>query len=212
MTKTSEASVRGARVLDEVIPSRPSRAELYVMGRQLRAKFPRRSHAEWKPSKGRIEPLALIKKSDEGRLPELVPIRHGRMFESPFTFFRGAALNMASDLATTPVTGARVQACGDAHLLNFGVYATPERRLPFDVNDLDETLPAPWEWDVKRLATSFVLASRSNRLTEVDARDAALACVRSYREHMAEFSRMPALGVWYASLYVEDVLTADKGP
>jgi uncharacterized protein (DUF2252 family) len=103
---------------------------------------------------------------------------------------------MASDLATTPVTGAQVQACGDAHLLNFGVYATPERHLTFDVNDLDETLPAPWVWDVKRLGTSFVLACRSNRLSEDDAWDAALACVRSYREHMAEFSRMRALEVW----------------
>jgi uncharacterized protein (DUF2252 family) len=132
------------------------------------------------------------------------------MMKSPFTFYRGAALNMAADLAMTPVSGPRVQACGDAHLLNFGVYATPERRLVFDVNDLDETLPAPWEWDVKRLAASFVLACRSNGLGEDDARDAALACVRSYREHMAAFSRMRALDVWYASLGVDDILNQIK--
>jgi uncharacterized protein (DUF2252 family) len=128
------------------------------------------------------------------------------MMKSPFTFYRGAALNMAADLSTTPVCGPCVQACGDAHLLNFGVYATPERRLIFDINDLDETLPAPWEWDVKRLAASFVLACRSNGLSEQDSRDVALACVRSYREHMAEFSRMHALDVWYASLDVETAI------
>jgi uncharacterized protein (DUF2252 family) len=116
--------------------------------------------------KKRVDPLVLIKESDKGRLPELVPIRQGRMMKSPFTFYRDAALNMAADLATTPTMGVRVQACGDAHLLNVGVYATPERRLIFDIDDLDETLPAPWEWDVKRLAASFVLACRSNGLKQ----------------------------------------------
>jgi uncharacterized protein (DUF2252 family) len=132
------------------------------------------------------------------------------MMKSPFTFYRGAALNMAADLATTPTSGTCVQACGDAHLLNFGVYATPERRLVFDVNDLDETLPAPWEWDLKRLAASFVLACRSNGLSEDDARDVALTCVRSYRERMAEFCQMRALDVWYASAEVEDLLPQIK--
>ena len=193
-------------------PSRPSRVELYAGGEALRAKCPRSSHAVWKPPKDRIDPLSLIKESNKGRLPELVPIRHGRMMKSPFTFYRGAALNMAADLATTPASGPRVQACGDAHLLNFGVYATPERRLIFDVNDLDETLPASWEWDVKRLASSFVLACRSNGLSEDDARDATLACVRSYREHMAEFSRMHTLDVWYASVDVERALPVIKNP
>jgi uncharacterized protein (DUF2252 family) len=188
-------------------PSRPSRAELITHGEDLRAKIPRSSHAAWKPANGRLDPLRLIKESDKGRESELVPIRHGRMMKSPFTFYRGAALNMASDLANTPATGIRVQVCGDAHLLNFGVYASPERRLIFDVNDLDETLPAPWEWDVKRLAASFVLACRSNGMSEDDARDAALACARSYREHMAEFSQMRALDVWYASLDVEKILS-----
>ncbi len=191
-------------------PSRLSRAELIARGEELRAKVPRGSHAAWKPSRVRPDPLELIKESDKGRVPELVPIRHGRMMKSPFTFYRGAALNMAADLATTPASGVRVQVCGDAHLLNFGAYATPERRLIFDVNDLDETLPAPWEWDVKRLAASFVLACRSNGLSEDDARDTTLACARSYREHMAEFSQMPALDVWYASLDVENFLPQVK--
>src|SRR5215469_13424345 len=204
---TESSAAQAARQISEekltAFPSRLSRTELFAKGEELRAKCPRSSHAAWKPSKDRIDPLRLITESDKGRLPDLVPIRHGRMMKSPFTFYRGAALNMAADLSTTPVSGPRVQACGDAHLLNFGVYATPERRLIFDINDLDETLPAPWEWDVKRLAASFVLACRSNGLSEQDARDAALACVRSYRENMAEFSRMHALDVWYASLDVE---------
>jgi uncharacterized protein (DUF2252 family) len=117
------------------------------------------------------------------------------MMQSPFTFYRGAALNVAADLAATPVTGLRVEACGDCHLLNFGWFATPERREIFDINDLDETLPAPWEWDVKRLAASFVLAGRGNGFSERNARDAALACVRAYRERMTEFSQMPVLDV-----------------
>jgi len=149
-----------------------------------------------------------MKRSENGRISELLPIRHGRMLKSPFMFYRGAALNMAADLATTPLMGTHAQACGDAHLLNFGIYATPERRLVFDVNDLDETLPAPWEWDVKRLATSFVLACRSNGLGEADARDSVLACVRSYREHMTKFSQMRALDVWYASLDAEKYLSS----
>ena len=193
-------------------PSRLSRAELFAKGEELRAQCPRSSHAVWKPPKDRINPLSLIKESGQGRLPELVPIRHGRMMKSPFTFYRGPALNMAADLAATPASGPRVQACGDAHLLNFGVYATPERRLIFDINDLDETLPAPWEWDLKRLAASFVLACRSNGLSEDDARDSALACVRSYREHMAEFSHMRTLDVWYASVDVEEALPQIKNP
>jgi uncharacterized protein (DUF2252 family) len=191
-------------------PSRLSLAERFAKGEELRTKVPRSSHSAWKPAGHRVDPLSLIKESDKGRLEELVPIRHGRMLKSPFTFYRGAALNMAADLATTPATGTYVQACGDAHLLNFGVYATPERRLVFDINDLDETLPAPWEWDLKRLATSFVLACRSNGLREDDARDSAQTCARSYREHMTEFNRMRALDVWYASLDVEDLLPQIK--
>jgi uncharacterized protein (DUF2252 family) len=132
------------------------------------------------------------------------------MVRTPFTFYRGAALHMAADLAVTPASGLRVQACGDCHLLNFGDYATPERRVVFDLNDLDETLPAPWEWDVKRLAASFVLTCRDNGFREADARDAVLACVRSYRERMAEYSQMPVLDVWYANVDVEKVLPTIK--
>ena len=149
----------------------------------------------------------MLEQSDRGRIARLIPIRHGRMVRTPFTFYRGAALNMAADLAATPATGLRVQACGDCHLYNFGAYATPERRIVFDINDLDETLPAPWEWDVKRLATSFVLASLENGLSRGDANDAALSCVRSYRERMAEYSDMTILEVWYASIDIEKMIT-----
>lgn len=216
MRGSSATSPQATRRMPEnkivAFPARPSRAELFARGEKLRAQCPRSSHGDWKAPKGRLDPLSLIKKSDNGRLPELVPIRHGRMMKSPFTFYRGAALNMAADLAGTPASGPRVQACGDAHLLNFGVYATPERRLVFDINDLDETLPAPWEWDLKRLATSFVLACRSNGLADDSARDTALACARSYREHMAEFSRMRALDIWYAKMDVLEMLPQIKDP
>ena len=170
------------------------------MGESLRKRCPRTSHAEWKPPSNRADPVQLIREADEGRIPQSGPLRHGRMLESPFTFYRGAALNMATDLATTPNTGIRVQACGDAHLGNFRGFATPERQINFDIHDLDETLPAPWEWDLKRLATSFVVACRDNGLNNSSADDAALACARSYREHMAEFSEMRVLDVWYARL------------
>ena len=185
---------------------RPSLAELRAVGRRLRDKCPRQSHADWKPPTNRPDPVALVKQSDKGRIPKLVPVRHGRMLQTPFTFYRGAALNMAADLASTPATGLRGQACGDCHLLNFGAFATPERRLIFDINDLDETLPAPWEWDVKRLAASFVLACRNNGFSESFAREAALACVRSYRKRMAELSEMKVLDIWYAHIDMEDLI------
>lgn len=184
----------------------PTREELFAAGKSLREKCPRQSHALWQAPHHRRDPLALMEDSNQGRIPQLIPIRHGRMMKSPFTFYRGAALNMAADLAGTPATGIRVQACGDCHLLNFGGYATPERRVVFDINDLDETLPAPWEWDVKRLAASFVLACRDQGFSEDDARDAVLSCVRSYRERMAEYSDMRVMDVWYASIDVEDIL------
>jgi len=144
--------------------------------------------------------------AEKGRLPDLLPLRHGRMVRSPFTFYRGAALTMASDLASTPVSGIRVQCCGDAHLCNFGGFATPERRVIFSVNDLDETLPAPWEWDVKRLAASFVLACRDSGLGESPAKDTVVSCVRAYRESMAEFSEMKTLELWYYALGPEELL------
>src|SRR5262249_28669355 len=161
---------------------RPSRSELIARGEALRKKCPRSSHADWKAPSDRPDPVQLVEEGDKGRIPQLIPIRHGRMMQSPFTYYRGAALAMAVDLATLPTTGVRVQACGDAHLGNFRCFATPERRVIFDIHDLDETLPAPWEWDLKRLATSFVIASRNNGLSEKRAREAVLTCVRSYRE------------------------------
>ena len=190
--------------------SYPSRDDLRTMGKSLREKCPRTDHSAWEPAAHRPDPVSLIEKSNQGRMPQLIPIRHGRMLQSPFAFYRGAALNMAADLAGTPASGIRVQACGDCHLMNFGAFATPERRVIFDINDLDETLSAPWEWDLKRLAASFVLACRDNGLGEDDARDAVLSCVRSYREHMAEFSTMSVLEVWYASIDVETLITTIK--
>jgi len=187
-------------------PFRPSPEELYEQGKKLRDRCPRKSHADWKPDPHRRSPLQLQQQSNRGRIPHLVPIRNGRMLKSPFTFYRGAALNMAVDLARTPASGLRVQACGDAHLLNFGAFATPERNVIFDINDLDETLPAPWEWDVKRLAASVAVACRSNGFSDDKARDSVRACVGSYREHMLAFSGMRVLDVWYARIDLAELI------
>jgi len=176
------------------------RSERYEMGRQLRKECPRSSHAKWKFGGNRPDPVDLIMESNKERIPKLVPLRHGRMARSPFTFYRGAALTMASDLSGTPVTGIKVQACGDAHLCNFGGFATPERNVIFSINDLDETLPAPWEWDVKRLAASFIVACRNNNLNDTIAREAVLECVRSYRENMMAFSEMKIMELWHHAL------------
>jgi uncharacterized protein (DUF2252 family) len=177
-----------------------TRHERRAVGKALRNRVQRKQHEQWSPPQPRRDPVEMVIASSEGRIPELIPIRYGRMMVSPFTFYRGTANIMAADLVTTPVTNLRVQLCGDCHLLNFNGFATPERRLIFDINDFDETLPGPWEWDVKRLAASFVLASRSNGFSKSDQVDAALACVRSYRKHMAEYAEMRVLDVWYASL------------
>ena len=182
------------------------------MGKKLRDACPREAHAVWKAPAGRPDPVSLVLEADKGRIPELLPLRHGRMALSPFTFYRGSALNMAVDLATTPATGVRVQCCGDAHLGNFRGLGTPERRVIFAINDLDETLPAPWEWDLKRLAASFVVACRNNSLSESTARDAVLACVRSYREHMTEFSEMNPLDLWYSAVDSEMLLATVDDP
>ena len=195
-----------ARVATLSPADRRPAAERLAEGRALRDLVPRTSHAGWRRPPRRRNPVDILIETSKGRLPELLPIRYGRMLQSPFTFYRGAAAIMASDLSTTPTTGVRVQACGDCHLVNFGGFATPERRILFDLNDFDETLPAPWEWDVKRLAASFVVACRSNGFSARDARAAAAACGRSYREHMAELASMRALDVWYRSLDVEALL------
>ena len=196
--------------VDNKIPSfmaRRSRAELKAMGKALRDKCPRTSHGQWKPPRDRPDPVRLVLKADEGRGPDLLPLRHGRMVVSPFTFYRGSALAMAVDLADTPATGIRVQCGGDSHLVNFRGLATPERQVIFAINDLDETLPAPWEWDLKRLATSFVIACRDNGLRESAAKDAALRCVKSYREHMAEFSATKVLDLWYFAIEAEMLIS-----
>jgi uncharacterized protein (DUF2252 family) len=206
VSKAQKSESRGVVGLNGEGELRPALAQLRQMGKSLREACPRSSHAAWIPPHDRRDPIELLEASNKGRIKELIPIRYGRMMQSAFAWFRGAALTMAADLATTPASGLRVQACGDCHLLNFGAFATPERRVIFDINDLDETLPAPWEWDVKRLATSFVLACRNNGFSSDCAKDAARACVRSYRERMAEFSAMPALNVWYASVDMDAVI------
>jgi uncharacterized protein (DUF2252 family) len=189
-----------------------SRAQQHDAGKALRDKCPREAHARWKAPARRPDAVELVLAAEEGRMKELLPLRHGRMVRSAFTFYRGAALTMASDLASTPVSGMRVQCCGDAHLSNFGGYATPERKIIFSINDLDETLPAPWEWDVKRLAASFVVASRENSLREGAARDIAETCVRTYRESMAEFSQLKTLALWYRALEADELVNAIKDP
>src|SRR4051812_31087679 len=154
----------------------------------------------------------MVLDAEKGRMANLLPLRHGRMVRSAFTFYRGSALTMASDLATTPVTGVRVQCCGDAHLCNFGGFATPERRVIFSINDLDETLPAPWEWDVKRLAASLVVACRDNGLVEPVATETVLTATRSYRESMAQFSQMETMELWYTSLVAENLIGEIRDP
>jgi len=180
-------------------------------GKALRDACPRTAHAAFTPAGDRPDPVSLVLDSEKGRLPDLLPLRHGRMVRSAFTFYRGSALAMAYDLSNTPASGVRVQCCGDAHLCNFGGFATPERRVIFSINDLDETLPAPWEWDIKRLAASFVVGCRDNGLSDAVARDVAQACVRTYRESMAEYSRMKTLDLWYYAL-TPDELIADLPP
>jgi uncharacterized protein (DUF2252 family) len=178
--------------------------ERAAAGRAARSVARRSAHAAWAPPANRQDPVAVIEAQDARRVPDLVPIRHGRMAASPFTFYRGAAAVMAADLATTPVSGLQVQTCGDAHLSNFGVFAAPDRRLVFDLNDFDETLPGPWEWDVKRLVASFALAGRDRGFKRSERSAALLASARSYREAMREFAGLGDLEVWYERLDVEE--------
>jgi uncharacterized protein (DUF2252 family) len=180
------------------------KAERLEAGKALRKKVPRSSHEVWAPAADRPDPIAVLRANSRGRLKDLLPIRWGRMLASPFAFLRGAAAIMAADLAPTPVTGLRVQAGGDCHLANFGGFATPERHLVFDVNDFDETLPAPWEWDLKRLAASVVVAGRHAGIGDKAAAGSAQAAVRSYREMMAGLAGMRTLDVWYARLDLEN--------
>ena len=182
--------------------------ERYAAGKALRNRLEREAHSKWTLPKSGRDPVKLVVESSKGRIPELVPIRYGRMMVSPFTFYRGTANIMAADLRSTPATGIQAQLCGDCHLLNLGGFATPERRVIFDMNDFDETLPGPWEWDVKRLVASFIMACRSNGFSKPDQRDAAQTCAQSYREHMAAFASMPTLDVWYADIDVNKVMSS----
>jgi uncharacterized protein (DUF2252 family) len=183
-------------------------AESDAAGKAARARARRSSHGAWQPAEDREDPVAILERQAESRVPELVPIRYGRMAASPFAFYRGAAAVMAADLARTPVSGLRVQACGDAHLSNFGAFAAPDRRLVFDLNDFDESLPAPWEWDVKRLAASFAIAGRERGFERKQRAAAAITVGRTYRDSMRAFAAQRNLEVWYARLDVEAAMGA----
>ena len=190
----------GARKVAHLTPE-----ERVARGKAARNEVPRSSHGGWEPAVNRPDPVALLEEQGASRVPELVPVRYGRMLVSPFTFYRGAALIMAADLAATPNSGLRVQVCGDAHLSNFGVFASPERQLMFDINDFDETLPGPWEWDVKRLAASFEIAGRDRGFNSAARRAVVLACAEEYRNRMKQAAAMPNLDVWYAHIEVESL-------
>jgi uncharacterized protein (DUF2252 family) len=180
-------------------------AERAARGRAARREVPRSSHADFSPAPHRPDPVELLESQAPSRVPELVPIRYGRMLVSPFTFYRGAALIMASDLASSPNSGLHVQLCGDAHLSNFGLFAAPDRRMVFDLNDFDETLPGPWEWDVKRLAVSMEVAGRDNGYSDKERRSILLETVAGYRNAMREFAGMGGLDVWYSRLEVDEL-------
>jgi hypothetical protein len=183
-----------------------SHSEREEVGKALRDRVQRAALGTWKTPADRRNPIEILRAPDTERLQELVPIRYGRMLQSPFTFYRGAAAVMAADLAGTPAIGLRVQACGDCHLMNFGGFATPERNVIFGINDFDETLPAPFEWDVKRLSASFVLAARSIGLSDAKGADAATTCARAYRRSLRDFAEMHPSKVWYARLTAEEFL------
>jgi len=212
-TKASTKVAKGAAPSAAAPAGRPTApaesmtpAERAAAGKAARTEAPRSSHADWAPAKDREDPVAQLERQAESRVPELVPLRYGRMAHSAFAFFRGAAAVMAADLAHTPVSGLRVQLCGDAHLSNFGGFASPEREMLFDINDFDETLPGPWEWDVKRLAASLLIAGRDLELERLHCREVVVWSMRAYREAMRTFAERTNLQVWYARLEAEEVL------
>jgi uncharacterized protein (DUF2252 family) len=211
-TKKPKLDPAGDKPVVPVAHSTLTFKERCAVGKALREACPRKAHAIWRSPVARLDPVQLVLEAEKGRLPDLLPLRHGRMVRSAFTFYRGAALTMATDLASTPSTGIRVQCCGDAHLCNFGGFATPERKVIFSINDLDETLPAPWEWDVKRLAASFVVACRDNGVRDAAAKDVVMTCVRTYRESMAEFSQMKTLELWYQTLGADELVADIRDP
>jgi uncharacterized protein (DUF2252 family) len=184
----------------------PSLEERRAQGKEARTRVPPSDHADWAPAADRPDPVSLLEAQNVTREPDLVPVRHGRMMVSPFTFYRGAAKIMAADLKDTPRAGLNVQLCGDAHLSNFGVFASPERRLLFDVNDFDETLTGPFEYDVMRMAGSFAIAGRNNGFAQADTRSSTLASVTAYREAMRGFAQMSTMDVWYAHLSEVDLM------
>ena len=184
--------------------------ESRAKGKQARSKVPRDDHAKFEPGQDRPDPVALLESQAPSRAPELVPIRYGRMLVSPFTFFRGAALVMASDLSGTPRSGLNAQICGDAHLSNFGVFGSPERQLVFDCNDFDETLPGPWEWDVKRLAASIVVAGRHLGFSKANRLESIIRLGQRYREVMRMMASMSNLEVWYSRVEIEGLVEALK--
>ncbi|WP_329481614.1 DUF2252 domain-containing protein [Kribbella sp. NBC_01484] len=188
----------------------PSVDDRRALGKDAGHQTPPSSHAGWEPAAHRPDPVALLEDQNLTREQDLVPVRHGRMMVSPFTFYRGAAKIMAADLKDTPRAGLTVQLCGDAHLSNFGGFASPERRLMFDVNDFDETLPGPFEYDVKRMAASFTIAARNNGFRKAEVRDVTVASVAAYREAMADFAQMRTLDIWYAHLDEEDILASAR--
>lgn len=192
-------------------PAESSRTERRKRGKAFRKQCPRGAHAEWKARPKSVDPIKWLEESDTDRIPVLIPVKYQRMAESAFKFFRGAAIVQARDLAKARVSGIPVQACGDCHLLNFGGFASPERTLMFDINDFDETFPGPWEWDMKRLGASFVLAARELRFSSSIANDAVLAAASSYRERMAEFSEMGALDTWYTQISMEAIKQRVRG-
>jgi hypothetical protein len=203
---TNEAVANGLhRARLEPVPPAATPADRAARGKAARAEVPRDSHAAFRPAAGRPDPVSLLERQAAGRVPELLRIRYGRMLASPFAFFRGAALPMASDLAATPVSGLTVQACGDAHLSNFGIFASPERRLVFDINDFDETLPGPWEWDVKRLAASTEVAARDNGFARRQRREIVQAAVARYRRAMHRLARLGDLEVWQSPAEVDQL-------
>src|SRR5512135_3452093 len=204
-SRSGRATSRASKEQAAAATPHLSVAERIARGKAARAEVPRSNHATFEPSPDRVDPVKLLERQAETRVPELVPIRYGRMLVSPFTFYRGAAMIMAHDLGPTPRSGLKVQCCGDAHLSNFGVFASPERRLVFDVNDFDETLPGPWEWDLKRLAASIVVAGRQNGYTAQENRQAVIGCVEEYRSLMQHMASMGALDVWYQHLDIGQI-------
>ncbi len=192
--------------MDTTHVNHPSVDERKALGKRAREQSPRSGHAGWLPAADRPDPVALLEEQDASRDADLVPVRHGRMLVSPFTFYRGAAKIMAADLKATPRAGLTTQLCGDAHLSNFGVFASPERNLMFDLNDFDETLPGPFEYDVKRMSASFTIACRNNGFSKSETRDVTSTSVRVYRESMAQFAQMRTMDIWYAHLSESDLM------